>query len=129
MFYPTDNEILNAIRDSKGLLYIASKKIGCDPKYLKSRIKAVEEIRDAANNEKEAIKDFVELKIIAAVQAGEPWALKLYASTQMRDRGYGDKADITLNGAITIPFMPKRGDLTVITPVPPAQLGPGESGS
>lgn len=127
MDFPSDKEILDAIRASKGMLYIASKKLGCDPKELHSRIKVVPYLKDAAFNEKEATKDFVELKIIEALQKGEPWALKFFAERQMRDRGYGDKTDITLNGAITIPFMPKRGDLVVITPTKPAQLGPGES--
>lgn len=123
---PTDKEILDAIRASKGMLYIAAKKLGCDPKVVKDRIKYVAELKEAAHNEKESTKDFVELKLIEALQKGEPWALKFFAERQMRDRGYGDKTDITLNGAITIPFMPKRGDLAVVVPNQPPLLGPGE---
>lgn len=129
MLLISDKEILDAIKASKGMLYIASKKLGCDPKDLQNRIKAVPTLKDAAFNEKEATKDFVELKIIEALQKGEPWALKFFAERQMRDRGYGDKSDIILNGSITIPFMPKRGDLAVIVPNEPALLGPGESAS
>ncbi len=129
MLLASDKEILETIRASKGMLYIASKKLGCDPIELKARIKDSKNLQEAARNEKESTKDYVELKLIEAIQKGEPWALKFFAERQMRDRGYGDKTDINLNGAITIPFMPKRGDLAVVVPSQPAQLGPGEPSS
>lgn len=95
------------------MLFLAAKKLGCPPEYLKKRVDEVSYLKMVMDYEREMTKDYVELKLIEAIQKGESWALKFYASTQMRDRGYGDKSEVTLNASISIPFMPRRGDLPV----------------
>lgn len=55
----------------------------------------------------------IQAQIIKAINEGQPWAIKFFAATQMRDRGYGDRLDHGGSVELTIPFMQRRGDLPV----------------
>ena len=109
----TNKEIIDALEACKGLVYIAAARLKCDPKTVKKRIREVPEVAEAQRNAKGYLKDVTEAHIIKAIQAGEPWAIKFFAATQMRDRGYGERMELGGNVELTIPFMARRGDLPV----------------
>lgn len=107
----TNQEIIEALRAAKGHVYIAASRLGADPKTIKKRIREVPEVAEEQRNAKGYLKDVTEAQIIKAIQKGEPWAIKFFATTQMRDRGYGERNDVNISGELTIPFMKRRGDL------------------
>jgi hypothetical protein len=109
----THQQIIDALEACKGLVYIAARRLGCDPKTIKKRIREVPEVAEAQRNAKGYLKDVTEAQIIKAINEGQPWAIKFFAATQMRDRGYGDRLDHGGSVELTIPFMQRRGDLPV----------------
>ncbi len=77
----TDKQILQAITNSKGLLYIAAKSLGCNACTLHDRANKNPVIREAIDNERGEILDWSEAKLVSAVKNGEAWAVGNLAAT------------------------------------------------
>jgi hypothetical protein len=91
----TDKEIMDALRATKGMVYVAAQHLGCDPRTIKGRVAKSQRIRDVLEAERGKMGDTAELKLAQAIQNGEPWAIQFYLKTQAKDRGYTERIDIT----------------------------------
>lgn len=107
----TNKEISDALVQCRGMVYVAAKKLGCDPKTIKKRIKDVPEVAEIKDAQREFVKDLGELKLLQAVERGDPWAIQFLLKMLAKDRGYSEKTDVNISGSLVIPFMPRRGDL------------------
>jgi hypothetical protein len=85
-----------ALAQTRGMVYLAAKRLHCDVntvlRYCK-RYPSVEDAKVAARGE---FLDMAELKLWAAVQAGEHWAVTFALRTVGRDRGYSEHVALHL---------------------------------
>lgn len=99
---PTNDAIAEALRKTKGMVYVAADLIECSPNTIKSRLKKYAWLREVKDAAKEMTKDVTELKLFEAIQRGEPWAIQFYLKTQAKDRGYIEKIPQEHSGEVTI---------------------------
>lgn len=98
---PTNEQIADALRRTKGMVYVAADLLAkehghCSPNTIKKRLKQYAWLREVKDAAKEMTKDVTELKLFEAIQRGESWAIQFYLKTQAKDRGYGDRVDINV---------------------------------
>lgn len=91
----TDKQIIDALQQTKGMVYVAAQRLGCSPDTIKARMAKSDKIRTVAETERGKMGDTAELKLIQAIQDGQPWAIQFYLKTQAKDRGYTERIDIT----------------------------------
>jgi hypothetical protein len=89
-------EVAQAAMQSHGLVTLTAQRLGCASRTVHYYASRYETVRAAIRAAREATADMVESRLIAAAEAGEPWAIMYYAKTQMRDRGYGEMARVDL---------------------------------
>ncbi len=101
----TAEQMIDALQATKGMITLASKRLGCSYNTMRRYIKLYPTVAEAQQNAKDDIDDQVELTLInmAMGERGsdgryirEPniASLIFYAKTQMRGRGYTEKLDI-----------------------------------
>lgn len=94
----TDKQIMDALRECKGMVYVAAASIPCSPKTIKARLASKPELAEILREESEAMKDTAEMSLFDAVIAGDPWAVQYYLTRKAKDRGYGDRQEtVNLN--------------------------------
>lgn len=98
----TDTQIIKALQDTKGMVYVAAQRLGCSPDTIKARLAKSQKIRAVAEAERGKMGDTAELKLIQAIQAGQPWAVTFYLKTQAKDRGYTERMEVTGNDGTDI---------------------------
>ena len=86
----TDDQIVSALRDTKGMIFLAAQKLGCNPEEVYERARTSEIVNDALQMERGKVLDTAELKLFSAVMSGEAWAIKLTLQSLGRSRGYHD---------------------------------------
>ena len=89
------NEILGAIPGSKGLIVNLEIALHCTRDAIKAAIHAHPEIKKELEDEAEREKDFVLNNLIEDAKAGDKAARELYLKAQARDRGFGDKLEVS----------------------------------
>lgn len=92
-FVYSNKEIIEALQKSKGLIYVASKRLGCNPDTIRYRAHQYKEIRDAIRYERGKFLDNVENKLHQAVNRGEPWAITISLKMLGHKRGYIEKKE------------------------------------
>ena len=90
----TNAVIMEALRDRKGLVYLASRKLGCDPHTIYERAKRSPEVAACIASQRGEVVDTGEMRLFEAVDRGEPWAVGMVLKTLGRDRGYGDTVKV-----------------------------------
>lgn len=89
----TPDQVSAALTTCKGLVYLAAKRLKCDPdtvyNYCK-RYPAVQAIRDAQRGQ---MVDLAEQKLWQSIQRGEAWGITLCLKTLGRDRGYVERQE------------------------------------
>lgn len=91
----TDEEYLEAIAKSGGLQSVVAEILGLHVNSVYSRIARNPELRQALYNAGERQKDKAERKLFDLIEAGDFQAVKFFLSTRARDRGYGEKVEIS----------------------------------
>jgi hypothetical protein len=99
----TASQMIVALKASKGLVYLAARRLGCDPETVLNycrRFPTVEAAKVAARGE---LLDVAEAKLFLAVDRGEAWAISFALKTLGRHRGYGEQLDLhlTIHAAAT----------------------------
>ena len=84
-----------ALKASKGMVYVAATQLGCSPNTIKKRIAQVPALRELVEQEDGHVTDVAELKLFAAILAGEPWAVQYRLTRKGKDRGYAERQEIT----------------------------------
>lgn len=91
----TDTAIAVALGKSGGVLYGAAKALGITRQSLSERIANCEELQAAYKEAVEQTSDMIETKLLTAAKKGAGWAVRLYLTNKCRDRGYGQKIEIS----------------------------------
>jgi hypothetical protein len=92
--YSTE-QILLALEETKGAVYLAAKALGCCADVIYDRAKKVKTVARLIQTERGKVLDTAELKLYTAVLAGEPWAVILVLRTLGKDRGYSERRQVT----------------------------------
>ena len=91
----TEKKILEARKDSGGLVSVIQKKLGCDSWICaKNNIDRFESTKEAYLSEKERILDVAESSLIKSIQEGNTQDGKWYLSKKGKERGYADEAPV-----------------------------------
>lgn len=91
----TNEQIIAALAEMNGAIYLAAKKLHCDPATIHRRAQRSPDVKAAIENERGAFLDTAELKLYQAVVNGEAWAICFTLKTQGKGRGYVERGEIT----------------------------------
>ena len=91
----TNKEIKDALIACKGMVYLAAKRIGCCHHTILKRVRASPDLRAILEGERGQMVDIAEVKMMTAIQAGQPWAVAMALRTLGRDRGYVERQEVT----------------------------------
>lgn len=91
----TTAQAAEALRDKKGFITQAAKQLGITRQQLHNLINAHPTVKAALIDAREEMKDFAEGKMYQGIADGNTALLIFYAKTQMKDRGYVERQEIT----------------------------------
>lgn len=94
----TDTQIIKAIRDARGLIAVAARKLDVDRQTIYNRMKQSAKVRDAVEEARDFTTDVAEAKLFQAIEAGEAWAVCFYLKCQAKGRGYVEKQQVEHTG-------------------------------
>lgn len=91
----TPEEIIDALKRHKGMVYLAAEALGCSHTTVYNYMNKYPEVKAATVKEKGKVLDAVELVLFNAAMRSEPWAVSLMVKTQGKNRGYTERTEIT----------------------------------
>jgi len=95
----TNEEILAALKHTKGMVYLAARHLGCNHETISLRAKSCPKVAAEIKMQRGEFVDEAELRLIAAVKRNEPWAINRTLMTLGKDRGYFEKQELDINEA------------------------------
>jgi len=98
----TTQQMIDALKESKGMVYIAARKLNCDPKTVYNYAKRYTSVQAAIDAERGHFVDTAELALNRAVLAGEGWAVCFALKTLGKDRGYVERHQLEHSGKIDV---------------------------
>jgi transposase-like protein len=101
----TDDAILEAIKDSGGIMSTIARKLGVTWHTADSWIRDSGELMEALKDEKETILDMAESTLLKRIKEGDEQSAKWYLSKIGKLRGYGDS--VAIEGGIQIVYADK----------------------
>ena len=91
----SDAEIIKALENKRGGVYVAADELGCSYKTIHRRAKRVPAIQEVIDKYRHRRTDVAEIKLDQAILNGEPWAILFQLKTQGKSRGYVERNEIT----------------------------------
>ena len=92
-------KLLEALKETQGLIYHACKKAGNISRSTYYRyMREDEEFAKAVDDIKEAQIDYVEGQLIKNISDGKETSIIFYLKSKAKKRGYAEKLDITSGG-------------------------------
>jgi hypothetical protein len=98
----TNDEIISALVEKKGLVYLAAKRLACSPNTIYARARTSPAVAEAIASQRGEVVDTAEMKLFEAIEAREAWAIALTLKTLGKDRGYVERQEMT--GADGLPL-------------------------
>jgi hypothetical protein len=98
----TNAKIIAALRDTRGMVTVAARKLGISRQQIYRRIESSEDVREALEESRDFTTDTAELALYKAIQDGEAWAVCFYLKTQGKERGYVEKQQIEHSGHVDL---------------------------
>jgi len=100
-------EVAEAIRNARGFVTVAAEALHCHRSTVQRYINDYATVKEAVEDSREKRHDFVENKLMTAIQDGNITAIIFYLKTQCKDRGYVERTEHTgeAGGAIRIEYV------------------------
>lgn len=92
----TATQVAQALAETKGMVYLAAKRLGCSHTTVYNYIEKYATVKDAWDSANGEMGDITELKLYQAVQDGQPWAVAFYLKTKGKGRGYTERMEVLL---------------------------------
>jgi hypothetical protein len=92
----TDTQIIAALKEDLGMIFLAAKRLGCDPSTIHRRVNKSVAVKAAVESHRGELIDVAEVALMAAVQAKQPWAIAFTLRTIGKGRGYVEKQEISI---------------------------------
>lgn len=116
----TQAQVIAALRDTKGMVYLAAKKLGCEAQTIYNYRDRYPAVRAEMEQQDGEVDDAAEMKLYQAIIAGEPWAVQFRLRTKGKGRGYVERVQQEVSGKdggdITINVVDYRHGLDVLAP-------------
>jgi len=90
----TADQVIAALKETKGLVFLAAQKLGCERRTIARYEKRYPAVREAVVTAKGSMTDLAESKLYDAIESGAPWAICFYLKTQAKDRGYVERQEV-----------------------------------
>jgi hypothetical protein len=97
------DDVVFAIRESKGLLSVAAERLNCSRRGLCYFVGRHQAAQDALTDARERLVDAAEAGLWAAVLNREPWAIALTLKTLGKFRGFFEPQHLTPAGQCRLP--------------------------
>ena len=110
----TQKRVIEAIMEAKGILAVAVRKLGCTRQTVYNYIKKYPGVKDFYDEANESNIDFVENKLMLAINDGNITAMIFFLKTKGKARGYVERREVT--GADGAPVKVKMVSLGGIDP-------------
>lgn len=91
----TQAEIIQTLKQTKGLVTLAAARLGISPQAIYKRAKKSPAIQEAIDASRDELIDQAELGLRNAVAQQQPWAIALVLNTIGKNRGYVKREEIT----------------------------------
>jgi predicted transcriptional regulator len=91
----TAERVAQALRDTKGLVSLAAKRLGCSAQTVRNYVERYPTVQQTLHDEREAMVDIGELALYKSVQDGEAWAVCFILKCLGKERGYVERAEYT----------------------------------
>jgi len=91
----TVEQMITALRATKGMVYLAAKRLGCSHTTVYTYLERHPTVRRAKEAEDGNFGDMCELKLYDAANRGESWAVQFALRTKFKNRGYVERQEIT----------------------------------
>lgn len=91
----SNQQIVDAVSSVNGMVYLAARKLGCNPQTIYNRMAKSPTIREAVDNARGELIDISEQKLRGSVMNGEPWAVAMVLKTLGKSRGYVERQEVT----------------------------------
>lgn len=109
----TAQRMIDAIHDARGFVTKAASLCGVSRTTFYNHLSKHPTVQEALEDEREVRHDFVENKLMSAIDDGNVTAMIFYLKTQCKDRGYVERYQQELSGkdgeALTIVIRPRDG--------------------
>jgi hypothetical protein len=92
----TAQQVIDALQATRGMVYLAAKQLKCAPDTVMNYCKRYPAVEAAKHDARGELLDVAELKLWAAVQRDEAWAIAFALRTLGRGRGYVERLDLHL---------------------------------
>jgi hypothetical protein len=87
--------VIEAIRRHHGMVTQTAQALRCRRQTVLNYCRRYPEVAAALREERKRLLDEAELALYRAIEAGEGWAITFYLKCQGKDRGYGERREIT----------------------------------
>jgi hypothetical protein len=104
----TVEQVAEALRKSRGKVYLAAQRLGCHVNTLRGYLKRHEELAEVLEDARGLRVDIAEVQLEDATQKGEPWAVLYTLSTLGKDRGYTKKEERSHDHTLKILRLPAK---------------------
>lgn len=128
----TQKQVVAALMETKGLVYLAAKKLGCEPATIHNYAKRYAAVKEALVTARGEVVDVAEAALYKGLLAGEQWAVLFALRTLGKDRGYVERVQQEVTGAdrgpveIGVKPIDYRAGLAALAPRPvPDRHAPG----
>ena len=91
----TATQAIEAIKGSKGVISVIQSRLGCARQTVYNLMERYPTVKQARDDEKEALKDYAESKLFQQISKDNMTAIIFYLKTQARDRGYIERQEVT----------------------------------
>jgi hypothetical protein len=94
----TNEQLIAGLTETKGLVYLAARKIGCGVDTIYRRARTSKDVAAVIRQQRGELLDTAELSLYNAILRGEAWAVSLALKTLGKDRGYQEAVQLEGGG-------------------------------
>lgn len=111
---PSKEKILEAIKDSGGIISLIAKKLN-NASWIQTKrwIESFPETKEAHEHQIEGIIDMAESKLFDRIQQGDSQDIKWFLSKKGKHRGYGDVQSVEHLGEIELRIVREEDDVKI----------------
>ncbi len=94
----TRDQVVNALEECKGMIYLAARRLGCHPNTVSNYMRRYPAVRDVVTAKRGEMVDTAEIALHKAIQGGEGWAVCFTLKTLGKERGYVERQEFAHHG-------------------------------
>ena len=128
----TAAQVAAALTTTKGLVYLAAKRLKCEPETVQNYCKRYPSVQAVKEAQRGELIDLAEHKLRESIQKGEAWGITLCLKTIGKDRGYVERQELSGQDGAPLTLKVVYEDAIDVTPEPlrlEIEMPQGENGA